>query len=187
MHFTVEAQLIAKRFLVPGAIAIDATAGNGFDTLFLADQVGGLGLVYAVDVQSRAIEIVQQKLQQTNLAAQCRLSVASHADLANIVAPGDVGNVSVAMFNLGYLPFGDKSIVTSSESTIAALDQVSRMMKAGGLISVLAYLGHPGGAQEATSVAEWVERLADIWTVERFQDSDNPNSPILWTLVRNVI
>ena len=60
MHFTVEAQSIAKRYLTEGSIARDANCGNGFDTLFLAGQVGNAGIVYGVDIQARAIETSRQ-------------------------------------------------------------------------------------------------------------------------------
>ena len=88
------------------------------------------------------------------------------------------------MFNLGYLPLGDKTIVTKPESTILALDQVAILIRPGGLISILAYLGHDGGEAEAMRVTLWIEtRLADF-TVERFQDTSNANSPILWALTK---
>jgi len=182
MHFTVEAQSIAKRYLEAGAIAIDATTGNGFDTLFLAEQVGDSGLVYGVDIQTLAIEAVRQKLQHAGTSHRCRLTACSHAQLNAIVDKFHQGVISVAMFNLGYLPFGDKTIVTQPESTIMALDQVAGLIRPGGLISILAYLGHNGGKTEALHVGQWVETKKDQFDVERHQDAGNENSPILWAL-----
>ena len=86
------------------------------------------------------------------------------------------------MFNLGYLPFGDKTIVTQPESTIMALDQVAGLIRPGGLISILAYIGHSGGKTEALHVGQWVETKKDRFDVERHQDAGNENSPILWAL-----
>ena len=184
MHFTVEAQNIVSNFLCPGDIAIDATAGNGFDTLFLTEAVGDSGMVYAVDIQSQAIEVVRQKLREANRESRCQLVVASHDQLESIVPQELHGRVAAAMFNLGYLPFGNKSITTQASSTVAALDQVLMLLKPNGLLCVLAFLGHDGGSEEATEVAQWIQRHQDALSIEKFQDANNQRSPILWKLVR---
>ncbi len=187
MHFTVEAQTIAKRYLTEGSIAIDATCGNGFDTLFLAGQVGRPGIVYGVDIQERAIETSQKRLHEADLLRQCRLVVGSHSNLTTIVEPAHAGRISVVMFNLGYLPLGDKSIVTKPEITITALEQAVELVRPGGLVSILAYPGHPGGLEEVNCIAEWAGgcQLGEkCFHVEKFQDPNNANSPILWTLTK---
>jgi len=182
MHFTVEAQKIAARYLSEGGIAIDATCGNGFDTLFLAEQVGSTGIVYSVDLQSKAIETASRRLSAAGTLSRCRLVAVSHSELRTIIEPSHAGLVSVVMFNLGYLPFGDKSMVTKPESTLAALDQAIELVRSGGLISVLAYPGHAGGSEESQCVAEWVQQHDQALSVERFQDNCNCRSPILWVL-----
>jgi methylase of polypeptide subunit release factors len=182
MHFTVEAQKIASRYLAKEDIAIDATCGNGFDTLFLAEQVGTKGIVYGIDIQERAIEVARQKLEDAGLLAQCRLVANSHSNLISIVDSIHMKRVSVVMFNLGYLPFGDKSLVTSPDSTLAALGHSMEYVRPGGLISVLAYPGHAGGREESNVVKDWIEQRSDALKVERFQDIKNDNSPILWAL-----
>jgi predicted methyltransferase len=184
MHFTVEAQKFAKRYLTAGSIAIDATCGNGFDTLFLAEQVGMTGVVYGVDIQERAIETVRAKLLEVGRLSQCRLVVGNHAQLNAMVDPAHAGVVSVAMFNLGYLPFGDKTIVTRPETTVAGLEQAFELVRPGGLISVLAYPGHAGGLEEAKWAAGWIEVREQGLQVEKFQDANNTNSPILWLLTK---
>ena len=184
MHFTVEAQKYAERFLTAGSIAIDATCGNGFDTLFLAERVGSTGVVYGVDIQVQAIDIVRTKLIDAGHLAQCRLIAGSHASLRQMINVEHHGKVSVAMFNLGYLPFGDKNIVTQQQSTLAGLNQSLELIRPSGLISVLAYPGHAGGPEEVQSVSDWVELHAMDLDIERFQDSKNQNSPILWLLRR---
>ena len=184
MHFTVEAQKFAKRYLTAGSIAIDATCGNGFDTLFLAEQVGITGLVYGVDIQERAIETVRTKLLKAGSLSQCRLVVGNHAQLRAMVDPEHAGVVYVVMFNLGYLPLGDKTIVTKPKSTVTGLEQAFELVRPGGLISVLAYPGHAGGLEEAKCVAGWIEGLRQGLQVGKFQDPNNANSPILWLLTK---
>lgn len=184
MHFTVEAQKFAKKHLSLGSIAIDATCGNGFDTLFLAEHVGSSGVVYGIDIQVRAIECVRQKLSERRTLPQCRLFNDSHSNLGSIVDAEHVGRVSVVMFNLGYLPFSDKAIVTTAKSTLVGLEQASNLLESGGLISVLAYPGHPGGLEESQCVGEWIGEHAMSLEAVRFQDDGNANSPILWLLTK---
>ena len=182
MHFTVEAQKFAKKHLSLGSIAIDATCGNGFDTLFLAEHVGSSGVVYGIDIQVRAIESVRQKLSEQGTLPQCRLVHDSHSNLGSIVDTEHVGRVSVVMFNLGYLPFGDKAIVTTPKTTLVGLELASTLLDSGGLISVLAYPGHAGGLEESQCVGAWIDQHATSLEAVRFQDEGNANSPILWLL-----
>lgn len=184
MHFTVEAQRFAKQHLSLGSIAIDATCGNGFDTLFLAEQVGGSGVVYGVDIQARAIENVRLKLSEQGTLTQCRLVNDSHSNLDRIVDADHAGRVSVIMFNLGYLPYGDKTIVTTPTATLAGLEHALGLVETGGLISVLAYPGHAGGLEESRSVGDWIDQHRTSLEWDKFQDEGNSNSPILWLLKR---
>lgn len=184
MHFTVEAQKFAKKHLSLGSIAIDATCGNGFDTLFLAEHVGSSGVVYGVDIQVRAIESVRQKLSEQGTLPQCRLINDSHSNLGSFVDAEHIGRVSVIMFNLGYLPFGDKAIVTTPKTTLVGLELAVTLLDTGGLISVLAYPGHAGGLEESQCVGEWINQHTTSLEAVRFQDEGNANSPILWLLTK---
>ena len=185
MHFTVEAQTMAKKYLAIGSIAIDATCGNGFDTLFMAEHVGSSGVVYGVDIQACAIERVRAKLEEQGNLPRCRLVTDSHSNLGSIVEAAHVGRVSVVMFNLGYLPFGDKAIVTTPKTTLAGLEHAIALLRTGGLISVLAYPGHAGGLEESRCVAEWIEQRSASFQVANFSDQENVKSPILWLLTKN--
>lgn len=181
MHFTVEAQRRAQACLFPGAIAIDATAGNGFDSQFLAERVGPDGLVIAIDIQPCSIERVQRRLQQANLAERVLLATDDHANLKHIVAPKYWGDIACAMFNLGYLPSADKTVITRKESTMVALQSAAAFLRPAGLLSVLAYVGHPGGNEEAEAVSEWMQSVIDDFEIHSLRDGSNPDSPILWS------
>jgi hypothetical protein len=63
------------------------------------------------------------------------------------------------MFNLGYLPGFDHQITTTSNSTIISLNAAIRLLRAGGIITIVAYTGHAGGQEEANAVAEWASQL----------------------------
>jgi predicted methyltransferase len=187
MHFTVEAQRIAAQYLHEGSIAVDATAGNGFDTLYLARAVGPSGVVYACDIQSQAIEQTLCKLQKEGIANRVTLRVQSHDSLDQLVEPHHHGMISVAMFNLGYLPFGDKSLTTQSDSTVSALEKSLRMLRIGGLLVVLVYRGHSGGDNEAQEVEAWMHRNQQLNSVKFHTDSSNSKSPVLWWLERTTV
>ena len=63
------------------------------------------------------------------------------------------------MFNLGYLPGGDKNRTTGISTTLAALEASFMLLTTGGRITILAYTGHPGGQEETEAVKEWVRGL----------------------------
>ena len=150
---------LIRDILRPGDIAIDATVGNGHDTVFLAEQVGPSGHVYGFDIQQAAIDSTLDKFRQAHLSDSLTLIHASHAEMTDKI-PADLhGNISAIMFNLGYLPGGDKSVITLTDSTLTALTVASRILAVNGIITLLAYPGHPGGDLETDRVKNWCEQL----------------------------
>jgi predicted methyltransferase len=181
---TVEAQKICSDALFEGAIAIDATAGNGWDTQFLAERVGAKGRVYAIDLQASAIERAKTRLQSAGLEDRVQWHVGCHARLEQIVAPEHRGHVACIMFNLGYLPHSDKSTITRAETTMPAVRAALDWLAVDGCMSILAYVGHAGGGDEAEQIGRWLETLSDGFEVQRWSDATNPDSPILWAIHR---
>lgn len=141
--------------LVPGALAVDATAGNGYDTLFLAQGVGVQGHVYAFDIQPEAIAQTKSLLERHGLLDRVTLLATDHREMGRIVPP----NVKAVMFNLGYLPGGDRRIITQPSSTIEALQAALALLAPGGRISLVIYTGHPGGPEELKAVEEFTSTL----------------------------
>lgn len=143
------------RVLEPGDRAIDATCGNGHDTIFLAELVGETGRVWAFDIQPAAIAATRQRLQEAGLADRVELVQAGHQGLLEYVkAP-----VKAIVFNLGYLPGSDKQIITRKETTLAALEQAAVLLAPGGVITIAIYTGHAGGWEEAGAVEAWAAAL----------------------------
>ena len=159
--------------LRPGAIAIDATVGNGHDTAFLVNQVGPSGKVFGFDIQQSAIASTSIKA-----GADClTLIQASHALMDDKIPKQHHGNISAIMFNLGYLPGGDKSIITQTASTLAALTVACRLLTKGGVITVMAYPGHPGGVVETQQVNDWCVQLdPEQFSVRIFYSVGNPQT-----------
>lgn len=146
--------------LVPGDVAIDATVGNGHDTLFLVEQVGDTGTVYGFDIQQQALDNAYERLRQEGLEGRASLYHAGHEAMAVVLPQMVQGRVRAVMFNLGYLPGGDKDRTTAINTTLAALEQSRQLLGEGGAISVLAYTGHPGGREEAEAVKVWADTLS---------------------------
>jgi ubiquinone/menaquinone biosynthesis C-methylase UbiE len=178
-------ELIAAR-LRPGGVAIDATVGNGYDTLFLLRQVAPNGRVYGFDIQTSALASALAKIKEPALSDCLTLIEDSHARMAERIPRPDHGSVSAIMFNLGYLPGGDKAMTTRVESTLAALTAASRLLSPQGIISIVAYPGHDGGERETEQVGHWCENLdRERFKVDKFDANANaPSAPRLFTVSR---
>lgn len=142
-----------------GMLAIDATLGNGHDTVFLAQCVGEFGHVYGFDIQRQAVQATELRLRQQGMQGRATLFLASHADMVRHIPPDLQGRIQVIMFNLGYLPGADKSIITRTDSTLLALEAACRLLAERGLMTIMAYPGHSGGDQETDGVTQWLDRL----------------------------
>jgi tRNA G10 N-methylase Trm11 len=177
-----EAHNLIRDKLHSGDIAIDATVGNGHDTVFLVEQVSPSGKVYGFDIQQAAIDSTRAKVESYcragegtySRSALLTLIHASHAKMAEKVSLQDHGKITAIMFNLGYLPGSDKSIITQTESTLAALASASRLLSGNGILTVLAYPGHHGGDHESIEVKNWCEQLdKEQFRVRVFYNKEN--------------
>ncbi len=182
MHFTVEAQELCRPWLREGSYAVDATAGNGFDTVFLAQCVGESGKVFAVDLQPSAVMRTRERVEALGLSERVECVQGDHADLGQMLAERNCADIDCAMFNLGYLPHGDKSIVTRPASTLHALQSIDRVLVAGEIVSLLVYVGHEEGQEEGRVVRRWIEEQGDRYEVKCWTDDGNIKSPTLWFL-----
>jgi hypothetical protein len=89
------------------------------------------------------------------------------------------------MFNLGYLPGGDHQLVTRAERTVLALQNACELLADGGVLSVLAYRGHPGGREEAQAVRDWCGgQPAESWRILACPVEDEKNGPALFLIQR---
>ncbi len=154
-----------------GDTVIDATVGNGNDTKKLSDAVGEGGRVYGFDIQPAAIASAKlQNYTYDNVSFFCE----SHAMLDKLVE----GEVSFVIFNLGYLPGGDHSVMTRAESTISAIGAAMRLLRPGGVIVLVIYCGGDTGFGEKDAVEEY---LKDIdyrkFNAVHFEYSNRPKNP----------
>jgi SAM-dependent methyltransferase len=145
--------------LQEGGFAVDATVGNGYDTLFLAYRVGKTGKVLGFDVQKTALNNASELIRFAGRLDRVRLILGCHSGMASALS--GYPKVDAAMFNLGYLPRGDHRIVTRPSTTMPALRALLDRLSPRGRISILAYRGHPEGPEEYESVAKFVQALPE--------------------------
>lgn len=137
--------------VMAGDTVVDATCGNGHDTLLLAELVGKTGKVWAFDIQQEALGKTSSLLEHAGFAERTQLIHCGHEHLSeHLKVP-----VSAVVFNLGYLPGGDRKIATATDTTIRGLDQATRLLKPGGIVAITVYPGHDTGATEAAAVTDW--------------------------------
>lgn len=180
-HITKLAQDYISTVITKGDYVIDATAGNGADTVFLAEKVGENGRVYAFDIQEDAIKHTRARIAQKAYESRVQLIQDSHANINQYLQ----GPISCAMFNLGYLPKGDPAIITKGASSIEALKKTLDLLKVKGMITICIYVSHEGGAQEASIVETYLEGLdKQKYKVLKYSCLNDPLSPYIILIVR---
>lgn len=170
---------LLRACLLPGDLALDATAGNGHDTHFLAQLIGPGGKVFAFDVQAVALAATRGLLQRGEVPESCyQLIEGSHAALAQRLPEQAQGRLAAAIFNLGYLPGGDKSVITRAETTLPAVRAAQEWLRPGGLLLIVLYPGHPGGAEEAELLRDFASGLPSRqWQVTEYRTLNARQAP----------
>lgn len=167
----------------PGDTAIDATAGNGHDTLFLAQLVGPAGCVYAFDIQQTALDHTQARLNEAGIA-NVVLHRECHSRMSKLIPESRHGSVAAVTFNLGYLPSGDKTIITKPETSVRAIQTAVDLLRSGGIVTILCYTGHPGGEAETDEIERVLQEISDSRITVKLISSEEPReqSPKLFVI-----
>lgn len=175
-------RLVQER-VQPGDAVIDGTCGNGVDTLFLAGLTGPRGTVYAFDVQEQALLRTRERLAPLDADGrlpQLHVILDSHARLREHVEPALQGKVAAAMFNFGYLPGADPSVITQTPSSIAALEAALDVLRPGGIVTAVLYPGHEGGDAEAAAIEAWAAALPQVGAQAMlYRMAQKPTAPYL--------
>lgn len=129
--------------------AIDATLGNGHDSNYLSSLFNH---VYSFDILDEAIA-TSKKLNYHNNNITYIKDGHQNLDKYNI------SNVSLVIYNLGYLPGYDKTITTLFETTIISLKKSVNMINSNGKIIIVIYTGHDNGKIESLHIKEYVQQL----------------------------
>ncbi len=157
-----------------GDHVLDATCGNGKDTLFLANCVGNEGKVYAFDIQKEAISKASYIIEKQGVLGRVSFFNEGHENIRALVR----GPLKAAMFNLGYLPGGNHEIITKPSTTIKALEGLFPLIQKGGLVSIMLYTGHAGGEEEKNTLFSFLISLNQKeFSVLHYNFINQTNSP----------
>lgn len=174
---------IALKKIKKGSIVVDATVGNGNDILYLLKLIGREGIAYGFDIQDIAIKNTQEKIKIDNngvVPDNCILINDGHQFLDNYVNT----QVNFIVFNLGYLPKGDHSIITTPTNTIMAIEKSMKILKKNGCICIATYLSHKGGMDEYDAVMDFLKQVKqeefNISKIEFINQRNNP--PVLFLI-----
>lgn len=167
-------KIFLKQKLKEDSICVDATCGNGNDSLFLAKNISK-GRLFCFDVQNEAIESTKELINKNNLKCSIEYILDSHE---NIDLYLNKKFADVIIFNLGYLPKTDHSIVTTSEVSLKAIQKSLEILKIYGVLSILMYPGHSEGNKEKNVILDFVKKLEKkYYNVIYIQNKNGKNNP----------
>lgn len=159
-------------------IVVDATMGNGHDTLFLAQLAKK---VYAFDIQEQAIKQTTKRLAEAKVD-NVELFLTGHENVGRYIK-----STKAAIFNLGYLPSADKSVITQPHTTIQALEKLCQRLVTGGRIVIMIYYGHEGGDVERDVVLDFVSQLPQQeFTVALYKTINQINQPPFLVMIEKL-
>ncbi|WP_143315363.1 class I SAM-dependent methyltransferase [Clostridium sp. HBUAS56017] len=144
---SVLAHYIIKEFLENKLVAIDGTLGNGYDTDFLSEH---FNKVYAFDIQKSACE---------NYIMKGKSNVSVINDSHHLLNEYVKEEVNCIIYNLGFLPGGDKNITTEHNTSLESIKKGLKLLSSGGIIAISIYTGHNEGKKEETCILEYLQRL----------------------------
>ena len=163
-----------------GDCCIDATAGNGNDTLVLCELVGEKGKVIAFDIQEEAISNTKKRLADHGVLERAQVLLDSHVNMGQYT---DEDSVSCIVFNFGYLPGGDHELATRKESSIIAIHEGLRLLKKGGMMSLCIYSGGDSGFEERDAILSEIKKLDSrkylVIVSEYYNRPNNPPIPVM--------
>jgi len=173
-----------RSVLRPGSFAVDATAGNGHDTVMLAEAVGPQGGVLALDIQQGALDATRTRHAASGCAATLETLLAGHERMADAEFRARwPDRPSAIVFNLGYLPGGDHALTTCTSTTLPALRGALVWVAPGGFVAIVCYPGHPAGATEAAEVENFAASLPSAGFAVSVHKSINTARPAPFTLL----
>jgi ubiquinone/menaquinone biosynthesis C-methylase UbiE len=149
-HIIDIAHHLMRSYITKDDVVIDMTMGNGYDTLFLA-QIAKY--VYAFDIQKQALLSTQKRLDENNIT-NTKLILDSHEHINQYQS-----QYKYVIYNLGYLPNGDKSITTTSQTTLNSLKTVLKTIEEGGIVFMVIYPGHEEGKKESEQLEDFFKTI----------------------------
>ena len=175
-----------KKFILEhlkeGDTAVDFTMGNGHDTEFLSQTVGESGKVYAFDIQEDALVSTEKFLKENSAPENYTLICDSHHRAAEYIKTP----ICVGIFNLGFLPGGDKSVTTLRETTLPAVETALSLLAPKGALLVAVYPGHEEGRLEGELLEKTFSALPQKqYSVACLRIVNAPDCPFFYVIEKN--
>ena len=166
-----------------GDICIDATAGRGFDTLHLCRLVGESGHVTAFDIQQEAVDSTKELLEKNGMSSRADVILSSHSEMDKYCKEG---TASCIAFNFGWLPKGNHNINTRRETSIPAIEKGLKLLKKGGVMTLIIYYGRETGFEERDAILEFLPTLdCTKYTVIEMPFVNRKNCPPIPIIIIN--
>lgn len=165
---------LMKHVIQPSSVVADMTVGNGHDTRYLAPLVKH---VYAFDIHPAAIASAKQALESYSNVTMIQ---DSHENFSQYIEE----QVSLFIFNLGYLPNSDKSLTTTAKTTVLALERAFAHLAVDGCIQLACYVGHPNGKEEYEAVLSFCDTIKQQAEIIQYEFLNAPASAKLIMISR---
>ena len=151
-------------------IAVDMTVGKGNDSKYILETTG-VERLYGFDIQKEAEDAAKKLIGEDERFV---FHLESHEKIDNYIKEG----LDLVVYNLGYLPGGDKEITTNYKSTIKSLEKTLGLMNPDGLIIITIYPGHPAGKLESERIEKFLNNLdSKKYAVMKLAYQNRPNNP----------
>ena len=167
---------IIDKFVKYNDIVVDATVGNGYDILNLSNYVKA-GYLFGFDIQDIAINNTKKLLDYNNIT-NYKLFNVGHENIYNILKDYNK-KISLIIFNLGYLPGGNKNITTNFNTTIKAIDDSLKLLNNKGMILIVVYPGHDAGKKESDELKIYLNNINNKYKINYYYNTDNVIAPYL--------
>ena len=171
---------------------IDATMGKGNDTLLLCQLAGTCGRVLAFDIQEEALAHTGERLKKAGyleagwsleknpeMNTRIQLLKAGHEHMDRYVGEG---TADVICFNFGYLPGGDHTVATKSQTSVTAIEKGLKILKHGGLMSLCIYSGGDTGFEEKEAILDYLKSVSQheytVIVSEYYNRENDPPMPV---------
>lgn len=168
------AKKIMDMYIEEGMTVCDCTLGNGNDSLYLSRLIGSKGTLYGFDIQELALRNTKELLLKNEYRGKLHLFLSGHESIDEYITEA----LDFVIFNLGYLPKGDKSLKTKASTSVSAIDKSLKLLKNNGILLVTCYTGHEGGLEEKTGVESFLSSLNQReYNVLEFNFKNQMNCP----------
>ena len=151
--------LIWDRILEEAKVIVDATCGNGHDLLYLAERAQSGAHIYAIDIQEQAIRNTQVLLDTAKIKEDVAISYLQGSHDHALAQWIEEEAIDLVVFNLGYLPGADHSLMTHADQTLEAVASALPKLSKQGMITLVAYPGTPQGMAEKEALHNYLASL----------------------------